>query len=137
MLFDPQKWVMPEIPEVEPENEPWRRLLKDAIGVIQKRGWTQNKIEAQDGSVCLLGALQVARHGMTSAKARYRGSDNRYSKEDHYKARLALKRVIGDSSIASWNDRSGPSFFFEGSINRSQYRTKDEVIAALKKAAAS
>lgn len=132
MLFDPQKWVMPEIPEVEPENEPWRRLLKDAIGVIQKRGWTQNKIEAENGSVCLLGALQVARHGMTSARARYRGSDNRYSKEDHYKAKRALKRVINDSSIAFWNDR-----WAEGSTNPSKGRTKDEVIAALQKAATS
>jgi hypothetical protein len=103
MLYDPKKWPMPEVIPAKPEVEPWRKLLLDAIKVIQKRGWHRGDLEAYDGSVCTLGALQVARHGMISAKARYRGSQNNYSAADHRKAVRKLQRAVG-GSIVIWND---------------------------------
>jgi len=106
MLFDDKRWIMPKIPDIGPEIEPWRRLLLDAVEVIQKRGWTSGQIEDGDGGpVCALGALQVARHGRISARARHKGSLNNYSAEDHRMARTKLQNAIG-GSIARWNDGS-------------------------------
>ena len=56
MLFDPQKWVMPEIPEAEPENEPWRKLLLDAANLIERKGWCRNDLQSH-GRYCTVGAL--------------------------------------------------------------------------------
>src|SRR5712671_4446318 len=106
MLFDDKRWIMPKIPDIGPQIEPWRRLLLDAVEVIRKRGWTTGQIEDGDGGpVCALGALQVARHGMTSGRARYRGSLNNYSVKDHRMARTKLRNAIG-RSISRWNDTS-------------------------------
>ena len=59
MLFDPQKWVMPQIPEVEPKNVPWRKLLLDAADLIEKKGWCRNALHSH-GRYCVVGALLKA-----------------------------------------------------------------------------
>jgi hypothetical protein len=59
MLFDPQKWVMPQIPEVEPENVPWRKLLLDAADLIEKKGWCRNAYQTH-GRYCVVGAMSKA-----------------------------------------------------------------------------
>lgn len=40
-------------------------LVTDAINVLRQRGWTQDRlIDPDDGSVCIMGALQIAAGGV-------------------------------------------------------------------------
>jgi hypothetical protein len=134
MLYDPKRWPMPEVIPAKPEVEPWRKLLLGAIEVIERRGWTRGSIEeGKDGPVCALGAMQVARHGTTSARARHKGSLNNYSDKDHEMARRKLSSVIGMTSIARWNDGRSMGFFY-GDAPRTDKR---DIIAAFKMAAKS
>ncbi len=40
-------------------------LAKAAAALIRKRGWTQNKFQGADGSVCMLGAIRITCQGNT------------------------------------------------------------------------
>ena len=103
MLFDPQKWVMPEIPEVEPENEPWRKLLLDAANLIEKRGWCRHHAQSH-GRYCAIGAMSKmagVRPGAYDACAAVPGIV--HQAEDKV---LAYLKQNGQQhfSIPSWND---------------------------------
>lgn len=43
-------------------NENVNRLIKDAIDVIETKGWTKGSMINGDEQVCTLGAMDVARH---------------------------------------------------------------------------
>lgn len=58
MLFDPQKWVMPEVQPEAPQLEPWQKLLLDAAALIEKKGWCRDNFYNR-GRYCAIGALNV------------------------------------------------------------------------------
>ena len=120
MLYDP-KWNAET--ETNPD-EPWRALLLRAAEVIEERGWTQGSYCDGDGGVCAMGAISV---GAGYPPESIDGLANYVSG----KAVMKLIKVIDPQgkfvdrigSIPDWNDTRG--------------RTKEEVIAALRTAAAS
>ncbi len=56
MLYDPKKFAMPEVPKVEPESEPWRKLLWDAANLIEEKGWCREAYR-HNGRFCAIGAM--------------------------------------------------------------------------------
>ncbi len=107
MLYDPKKW---DAPEVEPVED-WRRVLRRAAALLETNGWCQGEMEGDGGRHCALGAIEASY----------------IDPEDGTLAIMALKKVLGAKGrkafIADWNDTRG--------------RTKKDVIAKLRKAAAS
>lgn len=94
-------------PEVVSPQEPWRKALMDAAGLIRKEGWCQNSFGPTWGPSCLVGAI-FKTAGVSQITA-----DAVRAVTDH----------IGGESPMWWNDRPG--------------RTAEEVIAALESAAQS
>lgn len=80
MLFDPQRWVMPEIP-AEPTTkpkvrrkkkqvkqlEPWRKLLLDAAELIKAKGWCRERAYNK-GAYCAIGAMMSVATGVRGSK---------------------------------------------------------------------
>jgi hypothetical protein len=60
MFYDP-KWEKPAVVA----DEPWRKVLVRAAEVIRERGWTRYELESARGSVCMLGALNMASFGVS------------------------------------------------------------------------
>ena len=87
--------------------EPWRQRLLAAAQYIRHYGWCQEQTIAENGAVCLVGAVHFC------------GDEKEYPNTELEKLGIAL----GTPWIADWND--DPS------------RTKEEVIAVLEKVAMS
>ena len=94
---------------VETTN-PVAQTLRDAAVYIREHGWCQNALDMPDGSVCVLGALQIVDHGFPSSKLN----------SGVPKAFWALHQHL-DRDAVKYNNDDG--------------RTKEEVIAALEGAA--
>lgn len=60
MLYDP-KWK----PEKKPEKvkDTWQDILSKARNLIKEKGWTKDKLTNDNGSFCMVGALQQAAFG--------------------------------------------------------------------------
>jgi hypothetical protein len=58
MFYDP-KWEKPTVIA----DEPWRKLLVEAAGVIKERGWHRGGLVGGRGAVCMLGALNAVAFG--------------------------------------------------------------------------
>jgi hypothetical protein len=116
MLYDP-KW------EVFAPAKPldlWRSLLLEAAKIMDERGKCERVYRDCRGRVCVRGALHIALDGHPDDVCRPG------PQEALKRAEFALCATLGVSNIwdaATWNnDRN---------------RTKDEVVAVLRKAAAS
>lgn len=95
-----------EVPAKTKPAESWRQLLLDAATVLEEDGWTQRRVFDENG-YCALGALYRANHCSIFG-------------DDFDRAAVAL-RAHTDDVISAWND--------------APERTKEEVVAALRKAA--
>jgi hypothetical protein len=84
------------------------QVLRDALGLVEKEGWTKGTLRDAQGQRCMTGAVY---DGVSWA---FDGLDLEWEALD------ALIRVIGDKSVSHWND--------------APERTLDEVLAAFKTA---
>lgn len=93
--------------------------LLDAATYIEDHGWAQNNLESPSGEVCLLGALYTIIYG--SVKNSYHVDTVSIERESQ--VQYALKKIVGSSALATWND--------------DEFTTKELVIKTLKVAAES
>ena len=93
-------------------------VLRRAAGVLDERGWCQNNNENADGTVCALGAINVAITGDPDPEAWLPLDKLLFENVCHV---LVQAAGIKDVFITRWNDREG--------------RTVDEVKAAMVTAA--
>lgn len=98
MLLDP-KW------DKEIKIDEVAQVLLDAADYIDKHGWCQNKLEDDDGRVCVMGALYRVNTPWSA-----------YSKLFRH---LSVNIKVLD--VPFWNDAHG--------------RTKEEVVSVLRKVA--
>jgi hypothetical protein len=97
MLYDP-KWELPI--ETKP-LEPWQGVLRSAAELIRRRGHCQNRYEASDGSLCVIGAVSTAATG-AALPPLFGAPDDVYNK-----AISAIVEHMSMWSIPEWNDRPG------------------------------
>jgi hypothetical protein len=108
MLYD-KRW------NNKTKTEAWPQVLLDAADLIEHDGWTQNDWGDPWRGYCALGAVHFV--GTGSAEEPDCATNLQRAAERH------LANQIENLDITDWNDRAG--------------RTKEEVIAALRKAALS
>lgn len=72
-------------------------IINKTKSILFERGWRQSDIEAPDGSLCVLGALSVARHGTTVGL---------WDEEDGE----VILATIGRTDVGGWNDEPGRTF---------------------------
>jgi len=110
MYLDTEKY---KEPAAAPEQD---KVLLDAADIIERRGWHRGSYESGYGAVCALGAINIAANG---AALKFGPSSNdAVVRMTHY-----LVQTGYEDGVHSWNDQPG--------------RTKEEVVAALRAAAAS
>lgn len=112
MLYDPTRWVMPEIlPEV-PKVEPWQQVLLDAAALIEKRGWTRENY-ANHGRYCAIGAINKVsglhpEHCNSPVESFYSPPGKRVKMSPaRKKAESKLKKYLkisGHMAVENWND---------------------------------
>jgi hypothetical protein len=117
MLYD-KKWDKPKQPDTE--LEPWRQSLLEAADILECKGWCQHQAYADNGRMCILGAL-----ARTAGEALAHKAVLSEMGRDHYQGH----------SIAPWNDASSPACRSIASWNDAPGRTKEEVVAMLRSAA--
>ncbi len=122
MPFDGKNF---EMPAEATTDEPWRLVLLEAAGLIRARGLAKFIQEDLDGTVCLHGAISIARFG--------------YPYGDDCGDAVACKAT---ESVANFLRASGVGRDLVGGSGCSRWnnlpeRTADEVIAALEGAACS
>ena len=98
--------------EAQVELQPWQRVLLDAADLLERDGWCQHRTRDDCGRYCALGAVQLVGHYSPFFKLVF---------DDFRIAERVLYSVVGP--IPAWNDQPG--------------RTREEVCAALRQAAAS
>lgn len=100
------------------ELEEWQNILLKAADIIVQYGWIQDKVGNVHMGFCLVGALQQAAYGQTFYSTYTDVPGN--VRNDYLTACRKLGEHIHSVTLYSWNDRN--------------YRTKDQVVAALKEA---
>lgn len=75
-------------------------LLVAARGNLVIHGWTQHTYRADDGSLCMIGALSLAANGDANALIRCAGSA-------HLAAHKLLTSATGRGSVTVFNDDDG------------------------------
>jgi hypothetical protein len=110
MLHDPRH----DLPE-------WKRILLRAHEIIEERGWCQHVLQAEDGRVCLEGAVRIA-SGVKLFRSRT-GRITHASDDAHLPAALNAIRMLQRQLLSAkgpweWNDQPG--------------RTKDEVLKLIR-----
>lgn len=74
-----------------------RLLLQRARDVLIKDGWCVLRLESGGGQHCIMGALQVAKHGEAGWHVNPPGSRNEYD------GALALMGFVGPADTHSWD----------------------------------
>lgn len=105
-------------PEGEATTSKWARSLLKAIDVLNERGWCQKTEVNAKGEHCLLGAVWFAHYGEEPTH----GPISEGRRSEWPQVWDIMQKQLG-MAAADWNDVDG--------------RTKDEVIAVLRAAAAS
>jgi hypothetical protein len=101
-----------------PIKNKWRDSLLKAIEILDQFGWCQGNVHNDKGEHCLLGALFVARYGEEPT-----GGPLSSVRHFDWSESFKIMKPHTGKHIAYWNDEGG--------------RTKDEVVAALRAAAAT
>jgi hypothetical protein len=96
-----------------------QEALFKAVDVLHERGWVQGQLERADGSVCLVGAINVAVTG--SAAPRDAVWDDKELALLGTAAFDAVRSEVNEPNLGRWNDKRA--------------RDVDDVIDALKRAA--
>ena len=91
----------------QPTLKPWQRLLLDAADLLEKYGWCQGSYHNRQHQFCMVGAVWAAAKTEVLNTAVKEASNH-------------LIEITGPD-ITGWNDRPE--------------RTREEIIAALRKAA--
>ena len=117
MLYDAKRW---DRPEAKPLEE-WQRLLLQAAALIEQYGHCKGHIEDESGAICLNGALFASKRAVRRPL---------FSGDSLDRAKAALYRHLGlvKESTGRWRETMR--------WNDAKMRTGEEVIAALRGAAA-
>ena len=109
MLIDGPTKAPPLVTETRtPKKRWWQRfskpteeeILRNAVDVLDRRGWAKGGWVVPDGSVCLLGAIGVA-----AIEAGRSASSNEV---EFIRVALSARRIIGgvdEVRLYRWNDR--------------------------------
>lgn len=120
MLFDP-KWA-----PIEVTTEPWRDLLLKAADIIEEKGWIKGSYH-HSGGACAVGAIALAANldWVYLAEERSAGFQGPATEAvTHLLAQVNKRPGLFNrkyDNVQRWNDDTG--------------RTKEEVVAAMRKAA--
>ncbi len=114
MIYDKRWGAKPAVTE-----EPWRDLVRRAADLIEMHGLAKHTTRDADGRMCIRGALMVACGWPDDRGDLYWG----FAVAEARDADLAIARHVGCQDLPYWNNVPE--------------RTKEEVVAALRAAAAN
>src|SRR5262245_43210550 len=104
MLYDP-KWQV--------KAEPWREVLLKAADLIEKHGLSKRCLERPDGSLCIMGAINMAMYG---------------------KSFVINDDPVRAKAIDRMDDFCGATFI---QFNNARHTTKDDIVAKMRECAAA
>ena len=113
--FGPSCSAQPSTEPREHTQDDTKRTLKRAVAIIELRGWCQDRFRDFDGRCCIVGAIAEASYENDPAI----WNDTELTAKKRVRDHLGLSEVL---DLMQWND--------------APERKKEEVIAALKAAAA-
>lgn len=86
---------------IQPKTRTIRSILKAALRVIAKRGWTTGQLQREDGEVCLVGAVRLAASGNLRGNHESTAAlevIKRHLPRDHYNLKYRSPMNFNDSS---------------------------------------